>query len=305
MNAARFPEDGRGGLTEVSRTKPCPVCGKPDWCSRSADGGLVICMREAEGSKRVIKTGPPGWVHVFRVSAAAARSRPIPRSVPKRTADWGPAAARYQGELTGPRAEAWATGLGLPAELGSVALRQLGCGRMVDRWGESWATFPMHSGRLKAIGIRRRCLRDGKKLTIKGGQHGLFLDPSVRPAQTLYVVEGATDAGALLTALPGSAVIGRPSCSGGLDHLAELLRFRRFGRVEIIPDADRPGLMGAQRCAEELCREFSNIYLAPAPPTKDLRDLVRASGVRAASDWLMSLVNRSKPIRLHFAGKPR
>jgi hypothetical protein len=29
----------------VSRTHPCPVCGKPNWCLVSADGTAAICQR--------------------------------------------------------------------------------------------------------------------------------------------------------------------------------------------------------------------------------------------------------------------
>jgi hypothetical protein len=43
----------------VTRRNPCPVCAHPDWCSVSASGWIVCCMRIA--SDRPAKNG--GWIY--------------------------------------------------------------------------------------------------------------------------------------------------------------------------------------------------------------------------------------------------
>src|SRR5262245_6947289 len=51
-------------LVRVRRRNPCPICDKPDWCSTSADGAIVICMRVAEGAIRESKDG--GFIHILK-----------------------------------------------------------------------------------------------------------------------------------------------------------------------------------------------------------------------------------------------
>lgn len=47
-------------LRPVNRTAPCPICEKPDWCSRSTDGEVIICMRVR--SNKQTKNG--GYLHL-------------------------------------------------------------------------------------------------------------------------------------------------------------------------------------------------------------------------------------------------
>jgi hypothetical protein len=49
-------------LHHVTAKRPCPVCDKPDWCSVSANGEVVICMRVEQGAHKPSKNG--GWVHL-------------------------------------------------------------------------------------------------------------------------------------------------------------------------------------------------------------------------------------------------
>lgn len=57
---------------EVSKSKPCPICHKPDWCAISADGCVVKCMREDEGAFKT--TDDCG--HVHRLKESPDRSPP-------------------------------------------------------------------------------------------------------------------------------------------------------------------------------------------------------------------------------------
>ncbi len=61
-------------LARASRKQPCPVCGKPDWCSLSRDGEIAICMRKVSGHP----TQNGG--HLHHLAAPAAPSRPAARS---------------------------------------------------------------------------------------------------------------------------------------------------------------------------------------------------------------------------------
>lgn len=49
-------------LRHVTATAPCPVCDKPDWCSVSGNGEVVICMRVSDGAHGPSKNG--GWTHL-------------------------------------------------------------------------------------------------------------------------------------------------------------------------------------------------------------------------------------------------
>ena len=50
---------------QVSRHEPCPICGKSDWCSRSADSNWVACRRldTSDGIHRVDKAGIDYWLY--------------------------------------------------------------------------------------------------------------------------------------------------------------------------------------------------------------------------------------------------
>lgn len=145
---------------------------------------------------------------------------------------------------------------------------------------QAWA-FPMRNGFGALVGIRFRG-RDGAKWSQRGGKEGLFI--SHTPYQSrVYVCEGPTDTAAALSI--GLFAVGRPSCSGAVNHLQTALGRWCAREVVIIGDNDEakarpdgtwwyPGQEGAQRLQQQLsCR--SCVYL---PPTKDLREFVRLGG---------------------------
>lgn len=49
--------------TNVTRDNPCPICGKPDWCSLSEDGAVAICRRVESAVERTDTSGETYWVH--------------------------------------------------------------------------------------------------------------------------------------------------------------------------------------------------------------------------------------------------
>lgn len=50
---------------EVTPTSPCPICGKPDWCSVTDDGAWVVCRRadNGRGTHRVDRAGADFWLY--------------------------------------------------------------------------------------------------------------------------------------------------------------------------------------------------------------------------------------------------
>ena len=49
------------GFERVSRKHPCEICGKPDWCVRTRDGEIAVCMRVSAGAIRMNRQG--GFIH--------------------------------------------------------------------------------------------------------------------------------------------------------------------------------------------------------------------------------------------------
>lgn len=67
---------------------PCPVCGKPDWCSVSADCATAHCRRvSAGGLRRVDRAGVEFWVHRL---APALRQGPAAGAHTPPAAPWEP-----------------------------------------------------------------------------------------------------------------------------------------------------------------------------------------------------------------------
>ena len=48
---------------QVSRSRVCPICGKPDWCLIARNGSAAICPRIEEKSVAYIEGS--GWLHKF------------------------------------------------------------------------------------------------------------------------------------------------------------------------------------------------------------------------------------------------
>jgi DNA primase len=129
------------------------------------------------------------------------------------------------------------------------------------------------------MGIRLR-LPNGGKLSVRGGHEGLFVPNFLKPRGRLLVAEGPTDTAALLDL--GFSAVGRPSCTGGVKLLVELVQQHRPGGVVIVADADAPGRRGAERLAAVLvayCRKVRIIM--PPDGVKDMRDWKRRGATTA------------------------
>ena len=257
----------------VKRSKPCPVCGKPDWCSVSEDGTTVVCMRCE--SPKPCKSG--GWFH--NLEEPVHYKPPVRKQRTQPVQDFAKLAGDYVENLTGSRLEALAHRLGVSAR----SLERLDIG-----WNGQHYVFPMRNGRERIIGIRIRGSKG--KWCVKGSHNGLFWPEGVYAGTDypLVICEGESDCAALLTM--GFDAIGRPSCLGGVEHILEFLKGRRRD-VVIIADKDAPkerpdgsvwypGQEGAIRLAKAIQPLVRSVKVIKPPFHKDVRAWLKAGAVK-------------------------
>ena len=273
----------RSPILRVSRAHPCPICGKPDWCTYTEDGRLAFCMRVE--SDRTAGNG--AYIHVLRADTPALPRRPI--SLPR----------RYASAPTPP----------LRVNLGALCKREQDDGMDafmldpalwelfgIDAWdaakalGAFWSrsqeamAVPMRDPSGAVLGVRYRDLVTGRKWSALGGHDGLFLPDGLKPEKgELWVAEGLTDTIAL-NAL-GIPAVGRSSCNTGAALLASLCHRLRVSKLTIVADSDgnkeakdrvfQPGLQGAKAIADRL--NVAHRIVFPPKRTKDVRGYLLAS----------------------------
>ncbi|MBA4063444.1 MAG: hypothetical protein C0501_06980 [Isosphaera sp.] len=261
----------------VTRSVPCQVCGKADWCLVSADGTAAICPR-TESPKRA---GDAGWLH--RLAGDGGRVRPRRRvlRLDPPPGDLTALAERYRRAAAPDRLAGLAASLGVSVE----ALAALRVGWSADHLAWSFPMSDPVAGRVVGIHLRAP---GGSKFAVKGGKEGLFLpaaDPA--PAAPLLVAEGPTDTAALLD-LGFPNVVGRPSCTGGTKHLVALVRALRPAGVVIVSDADEPGRHGARNLTSVLVVHVPAVRMVEPPAgVKDVRAWARAGATRADVEQLV------------------
>lgn len=258
----------------VSRSKPCPICKRPNkdhsstWCSMLRDGSGVRCMF-VESKHR----SGDGWMHWLEAptNGQAVRRNGYERS--PRIIDLQWLAEAYRKAATNALIVTLAKSLGVTFE----ALRRLNVG-----WDGEAYTWPMYDAACHIVGIRRR-LPDGKKLSVKGGHEGLFVPHDLNGESPIWICEGPTDTSALLGL--GLPAIGRPSCTGGVKYIVELCAGRR---VVIVADADTPGLRGARELRAKL---VDAVVIVPPDGSKDIREFVR--NTNATRETIEALIPKS------------
>lgn len=254
-------------LPRATRGRPCPVCGKPNWCLVAEDGSRAICAR-VESERRA---GEAGWLHVMHTSGPPVRRRRTV-TVQVQHADFT-TAALTAAEFLDPDGPSGVADLAVSLGVSARSLTRLHVG-----WnGWAW-TFPMKDARGATIGIRVR-RPNGDKLAVKGSRQGLFIPDGIEPIERLLVVEGPTDTAAALDL--GFDAIGRPSCSGGVELVRNCVAHAQAKDVVVFADADGPGRAGAASLAKQLA-PFVRVRVAEPPGLhKDLREWLRAGATNA------------------------
>jgi hypothetical protein len=285
------------GWRRVRKSSPCPICERPDWCLVSADGAVAICQR-VESRKRI---GDAGWLHRLQ-ERPWQPARPYVRTFQLSTCgpkdDLRALAAQFREAVSPAHLDRFARSLGLSVN----SLRRLGIG-----WSEShraWS-FPMADSMDHVIGIRLR-RPNGFKFAVGGSHDGLFIPTGISTSstRTLFICEGASDTAALLD-MGFEFVAGRPSCTGGVKLLVDVVQRHELSDVVIVADADEPGRRGADKLASAL-RVYIRTVRVIWPPEgiADARDWLRAGGRRVdveaalANAPLQSLMIRAKEVPL-------
>jgi putative DNA primase/helicase len=272
----------RTKLRAVSRSRPCSVCGGDHKCSRGADG-LILCGRRSGLQPGFFYLGQTkdGIWGLYRYEddpvlwGRECRHIPAPKPLPHPSVDWPATAEGLAGNLTPALADELCERLGLP-RLALDTLPLIGYDPASGAW-----TFPEKDGVGRIIGLVCR-FRDGSKKAMPGSQRGLTVPVRWSERGTpLLIVEGQSDTLAL--SLCAVSAIGRPSNSGGVEMLAELLADFPLDRPVIVlgendqkPDGKWPGKDGAIQVASALAEKLQRRISWTLPPdgAKDIRSWI-------------------------------
>lgn len=241
------------GFIRVTHRRPCPVCGRPDWCLLADDGSKAVCARTL--SSRPM--GDAGYIHQLTETVDAPVRRPLrkppPRAHPGQRQDWNAMARQLEESLDDE------TVLGAEQSLGVSAhsLWRLGMGLCRVR---SALSFPMFDKPDHAVGIRLRTA-DGKKFAVSGSTNALFVPRQIKGDGFLLIVEGPTDTAAALDL--GFDAIGRPSCSAAVAATVKVVEELGHRDIVVLANYDDakvrpsggvffPGQEGAKKLAAEL-----------------------------------------------------
>ncbi len=257
----------RSQWRRVSRSSPCPICGKPNWCLVSTDEAVAICPRISEAAVKDL--GEAGWLHrlkdlpwqpdrprrsVIRITPPYSSKRDLTRLV-----------NNFRDAVDPDSLKCLADELSLSVT--SLFRLAVGWSHEVGAW-----IFPVSDEGGRIVGCNRR-YRDGSKRMLHGHHVGLYLPtdlPEDLDGQTLLICEGATDTAAALDL--GYQAVGRFSCKHGASSLTELVRSRRPGLVVICADAKPQEREGAETLASVLLPYVLGLkVIVPPPPHQDLR----------------------------------
>ncbi len=86
--------------SQVTRARPCPICGTPDWCSTSIDGRFAACRRIEQGGRaKTDRHGAPFYLHRLTGSDSPSMQPPIPTGANVERADADTLHAAYSALL--------------------------------------------------------------------------------------------------------------------------------------------------------------------------------------------------------------
>lgn len=268
----------------VSKDRPCPICGRPDWClfKRGDPPTAAICARMPSSTA----WGEAGWFHRLATDiplfCRAPRVRRIGIKPMSRDERMVTLADIYKRAVHPGDLDRLAQSLGLTAE----SLRRLGIGWTGHHW-----SFPMLDTSDSVSGIRLRT-PEGKKFSERGGHEGLFVPSGLTGTEPLLIAEGPTDTAALLDF--GFDAIGRPSARSGVRLISDFARRGVWQRHVIFSDPDGPGLDGARKLARVLAVLSPDVRVI-VPPAKDARAWKNAGATRAN---VLALIDAAPPIRI-------
>lgn len=279
---------GESTWIRVSRAEPCPICDRPDYCTRTTDGSAVKCMRVESDLPDKGRLG--GWIHKL---SDPLPPKPEPKKVEKKP-DWSKECREMfeHDKAHDKRCEV--------AELLKVSVESLEALRVGIGW-DSWnamehSSWPSRDNDGRCIGYVRR-YADGSKRTNQGGSTGVFYTPTWYTHQgPVFIVEGGSDVAACESA--NLNAIGRASNVYGGHWIANMIKqCCPEKKIIVVGERDEqpnkrgmvssctvncrgccfchPGLFGAKKVAAELNASW---VLVP-PGFKDMRELLSKGGL--------------------------
>jgi hypothetical protein len=283
----------RTTFRSVTKANPCAVCGGARKCSRGEDGVLMCgrCDGDVQGFVHLGAAEKDPQFHLYRrdddpvlKERQEERDREYREQKQKGQrqphrngsadpppADWSGRAREYAAALTPALRDELAAALGVRA----VDVLALHPGWRLEDGGGCW-TIPEVDAAGRTVGISRR-YRDSSKKNI--GKRGLYVPDGWRKRLgPIFLPEGASNTAAL-TAM-NLAAVGRPSNTGGVDHLIDILSDTPVDRPVIVvcdwdpkPDGDWPGLKGKTLVAPQLAAKLGRPvhWVFPPDKTKDVR----------------------------------
>jgi len=279
----------REKMQRVSKSNPCPICGRSDWCLVAPDKSAAICQRIQEGSKK--RCSDAGWLHILidRPKGKQYRSqRKFKVGLNDRpTRDFTALQQQYRHQITSQQVNSLGQQLGVSTQ----SLKWLRIG-----WDGEAYTFPMSNDFGKIIGIRRR-FPNGRKVSLTGSKMGLFVPSNVATDGLLLICEGPTDTAAALDL--GFAAIGRPNCNSKIEMTAKAARGRT--EIVIVVDNDTQGRAGAKKLADALVLHYPNVkVIYPPDGINDLRQWLKAE---LSTKTLLNLIQKTKPTEIRIIVK--
>jgi hypothetical protein len=253
---------------------PCTICGNTDWCTFGDRAQL--CQR-VESDKPHPKGG---WWHFYDQGKSNLKvTIPKARVAPKELD-----AEDLMESIYNAPGNSREVIFKLADELGvnQPSLINIRCAFFPKYAAYA---FPMSDGDGKNIGIRLRN-NSGEKWAVTGSRQGIFLPTFETEDKIAFLPEGPTDTAALLTM--GLYAIGRPTCTGGNDLIAQALKRLGIRKAVIVADNDelkqlgprqgRPGIEGALKLKKEL--GLPSVIWIPPAPIKDARAFLKAGGTK-------------------------
>ena len=258
----------------VSRTQPCAICKKQDWCTRASDNSVHCCMRVPSP----VELSNGGHLH----SGTKTPDRLTPKESSKQSQRIN-AIAVWTRWLTYHTKSSNILDLSIELGVRPEALKRLNCVRANPR--RSAFAFPMFNSYGEIVGLRLRH-DDGNKTTVKGSKSGLFLPAGIGKDKYLLIAEGESDTAALLSA--GMDAIGRPSCLGLISMVKGYLnRLDVIPEIVICADDDLPGLNGARKLATGLLEVTTSVRIIRPPSCKDFREWIYGGATRQSIECLI------------------
>ena len=300
---------------EVRRDRPCPVCGKSDWCAWTPDGSMLRCMRggNTPAGMRLLKNDlGGGTLYAWDKSGQEARrtrrqltKESTPVESPRFDLDSFLEKARDRltqdrlsslAKATDVSSDAWAKlGPGWCEQADLRALHASGSGWKEDYPTGAWC-IPECDGSGRLVGLTLRAV-DGRKgapsRKATGARRGLVIPNNLHELpDPVLCVEGASDVAACVAL--GGAAVGRPSNRAGVAELAELLEGRSIlvvGERDGKPGGAWPGRDGATAVAQQLASRWGEKVAWTLPPAdaKDVRVWLKTNPTGQAEDLLEAL----------------